>query len=820
MKSSPKTVLRENLTYKHKVGLLLVSLSTLMLEFNLIRVLSVSLWYHFAFMVISIALLGFGVSGVTLVLSDRLKRISISTFTTVVSLLFSISIVLSFYIINLIPFDPFSLFVDAKQFIYLPIYYLTVTLPFFLAGLVVGSIFTRFKNEIGKLYFFDLFGAGISCFIFIIIMPLAGGSGSIVVVSIIAALSAIIFSFEKSKVSGLGLIGGTIIIIINILFLTSPDDYLPIKVTVNKFYGNYISEHPELRILTEWNTFSRVDVLKDEDPPVDSYPVYLAVIDAGNSTTNIPHVPVVSDTLSPPFDASNLAMVLKPDSSSVFIIGSGGGGEILTALSHKAGSVTAVEINGLLNNLVKVKFASYWTTGLAKNKKVNIITDDARGYLRGSKSKYDVIISAHTISASATASGAMSLVENYILTEEAIKDYLKHMKNDGILYISRPEPQIPRLVATIKSANSELKGGASKNNFFIFRRPPSEFEKDISFLCGVIFKKDGFNENDIAILKTNANLLSTELMYDPVSNQEGIYNDIVQSDNLKETLNKYPQILTPATDDNPYFEHQTRFIDLNPAKIKETFSQTDRAVLSLTEKPAAESTLIVLLIQVAILSFLLIVIPIFLKFRKAPVLVNIPKGKYILYFSLLGLGYIMIEICLIQKFTLFLGQPVYTMLTVISTMLIFSGFGSLYSEKIIKKLKNKVHYLFIGIAFLILLIGFLNPIIFTLFESLDIILKVIISVILLAPLSFMMGIPFPYGIQKIPTHFGHQNPNLSYEPDINRYLVAYCWGVNGFFSVIGSIMVVILSMSYGFKAVFATTGIIYLLAMLSSKLKS
>ncbi|MFI5144880.1 MAG: hypothetical protein ACHQJ4_04730, partial [Ignavibacteria bacterium] len=221
MKSSPKAVIKENLSYTHKAGLLLISLSTLMLEFSLIRVLSVSLWYHFAFMIISIALLGFGISGVTLVLSDRLKRVDINLFATLVSLLFSISIVLSFYFINLIPFDPFSLFADSNQFIYLPVYYLTVTLPFFLAGLIVGSIFTRFKNDIGKLYFFDLFGAGISCFIFIIFMPLVGGSGSIIVVSIIAAISAIVFSFGKSKLSGFGLVGGTIIIIVNILFLTN-----------------------------------------------------------------------------------------------------------------------------------------------------------------------------------------------------------------------------------------------------------------------------------------------------------------------------------------------------------------------------------------------------------------------------------------------------------------------------------------------------------------------------------------------------------------------------------------------------------------------
>jgi hypothetical protein len=790
---------KEKLSINHKIGLMLTALCTLMLEFTLIRILSVSLWYHFAFMIISIALLGFGISGVTIVLSDKIKKIEVNKFVTLVSLLFALSIIVSFSIINKIPFEPFSLLEDSIQFVYLPLYYLTITLPFFLAGLIVGTIFTRFHSDIGNLYFFDLTGAGISCFVFIIVMPAFGGSGSIAVTSIIACLSSIFFSFTKSKLSATGLVFAIIIIIVNILFLTNPEEYLPISVSHNKYYGEYLKEHPELKILTEWNTFSRVDVMQDEGPPVDNYPVYVAIIDAGNSTTNLPNVPKVSDSLTPPLDASNLAMVLKPDSANVFVVGSGGGGEILSALSHNARTVTAVEINGILNDLIKKNFANGWTAGIAKNKKVNIITDDARSYLRSKRLKFDVIISAHTISASATASGAMSLVENYILTEEAIKDYLQHLKLDGILYISRPEPQIPRLVATIKKSYMEMSGVNSKNHFFIFKRPPSDFEKDISYLTGVVYKKDGLNDLEIQLLKTHTNLLGLEIVYDPTSNQDGIYKDIIKSDNLSETFIKYQQILTPATDDNPYFEHQTKFSNLTFSNIKESFSQTERAVLTLVQKPAAESTLIILLVQAIILSFLLIVIPIYLKFKKALILKNFKKWKYILYFSLLGLGYIMIEICLIQKFTLFLGQPVYTMLTVISTMLIFSGLGSLSSERVFKSIKNNVIIIFIIIALLTFLIGLLNPLLFEIFVRADIIWRVIISVIIIAPLSFFMGMPFPYGIKNIPS-----------DPKINQYLVAYSWGINGFFSVIGSVLVVILSMSYGFKVVFMLSGLIYL----------
>ncbi|RPI19375.1 MAG: hypothetical protein EHM58_01800 [Ignavibacteriae bacterium] len=799
MKPVNKTHEKEILTYKHKIGLLLISLSTLMLEFTLIRVLSVSLWYHFAFMIISIALLGFGISGVVITISDKLNKTEVNKALTLVSILYSISVLISFGLINRIPFEPFSLLADTTQLLYLPIYYLAIVLPFFFAGLVVGLIFTRFKNSINRLYFFDLLGAGLSCFVFILVLPKYGGSGGIAAASMIGALAALFFSSEKSKLSGAGLIAGLILIIVNGLFLTAPDSYMPIRVSDNKFYGNYIKENPELKIYSEWNTFSKVDVIKDDEAPIDAYPVHTAIIDEGNSTTNIPYVPRVTDSLPPPADASNLAMILKKDSANVFVVGSGGGGEILSALSHNAKTVTAVEINGILNDLIQKRFVNGWTTGIANNKKVKIVTDDARSWLRGKRLKFDVLISAHTISASATASGAMSLVENYIMTKEAIQDYLQHLKLDGILYISRPEPQIPRLVTTIKIAYDEMSGVKSKNHFFIFKRPPTEFEKDISFLTGVVYKKDGFNEFDIQLLKTQAALLNLEIVYDPVSNQDGIYKDLIQSDNIYETVKKYPGKLLPATDDNPYFEHQVGFTEINPSDFKASFSQTDRSVFTLVQKPAAESTLIAILVQALIISTVLILLPIYMKFRKNAAIKKIKKRKFILYFASLGLAYIMIEICLIQKFTLFLGQPVYTMLTVISTMLIFSGIGSMFSEQILKRIKGDPFYIFVFITVYTILIGLLNPVIFDALVRADIIFRILISIGLIAPLAFAMGMPFPYGFRMI-------NYN---DVNVTRYLTAYSWGINGFFSVLGSILVVMFSMTFGFRIVFILSALIY-----------
>lgn len=798
---------KDKLTYKHKLGLLFTSLSVLMLEFTLIRVLSVSLWYHFAFMIISIALLGIGISGVTILVSDKISKVGTNKFLTLISIAYSFSVIVCFAIMNSIPFDPFSLIADSNQWLYLPIYYLLITIPFFLSGLIIGLMFTRFKNDISKLYFFDLVGAGLSCFVFIIVLPMFGGSGGIIAASLIASIAAVFFSIEKSKLSSIGIFASFIIIVLNIFFLTEPDSFLPISVSSNKVYGNYIKENPELRILTKWNSFSRVDVMEDDEPPIDEYPVYTAIIDAGNSTTNIPFVPQVKDSLSPPADASNLAMILKRDTANVFIVGSGGGGEIVSALSYNAKSVTAVEINPILNDLIENDFANFWTTGIARSKKVKIITDDARSFLRGKRIKYDVLISAHTITGSASSSGAMSLVENYIMTKEAVMDYLRHLKVDGILYISRPETQVPRLVTTIKLAHKEIGGIDFKNQFYIFKRPPSNFERDVSYLTGVVYKKDGFSEFDIQLLKTQSALLNLETIYDPVSKQAGIYRELIQSDNINETIKDYPFNLSPATDDNPYFEHQTSFFDLKLSNFKEAFSQDERAIITIIQKPVAEATLVVLLGVSALIAVLLIFLPIRIKYKNKPVKSGaLPgvkknrKGRYILYFASLGLGYIMIEICLIQKFTLFLGQPVYTMLTVISTLLIFSGIGSMSSGKVFKLFRNNVWLIFLLIAVITILIGLFNPMIFEMFVRADIIWRVMVSIVLIAPLGFLMGMPFPYGISRI--------------SDSSRYLVAYAWGVNGFFSVIGSVLVVMMTMTFGFRVVFIVSGLIYLMAVM------
>lgn len=784
----------ENVQGSYYAGIFLISLSTLLLEFTLTRILSVSLWYHFAFMIISVALLGFGVSGVVLSLNDKLKKMKTDKLLTFLSIFFGASVILSFIIMNQIPFDPFSLLTNPIQFLYLPVYYLLITIPFFFSGLIISVLLTKFKEEVSRLYFFDLIGAGLSCFAFVFFMPWVGGNGTIVFVAMLGFICAIIFGMKNYKNWAFA---AFVLILVSGSFLINKDERFAINSSPNKVYGNYIKERPDLKVLTEWNTISKIDVMKDEQESPDGYNIYLAIIDNGNASTNIPNVKSLPPETKPA-DASNLAFVALDSIDKTFIIGSAGGGEILTSLYYGSNQVVGVEINGILNDLIKRDLVN-WTGPLVKdNDKVKLITDDARSVIRSKRIAYDVIISAHTISASAVSSGAMSMVENYILTQEAVEEYLEHLSPGGVMYISRPETQLPKLITTLKKARLNTSSGLeqSKDNFIVFRRPPNSFEADKSFMAGVIYKKDGFSFDDIIKIKNEAALLSINIEYDPVSDPPGIYRDLIKSENIDAIIENYEKDIAPATDNKPFFDNNLGFSNLTLEGIKETFAQDEKGILALKDRPVAESTLIAILIQTLIIAGLLILFP--LRFLKRE-----DKGKFnrkfLVYFACLGIGYIMLQVCMIQKFTLFLGQPVYTLLTVVATMLVSSGIGSMFSEKFFNNKRSKLIIIFGVIAGLAVAIGLLNPIIFDALVRLDLIWRIVISAVMIAPLGFFMGMPFPIGLSLI--------------EDNERNYAAFAWGINGFFSVIGTVLAVMLSMMTGFIFIFILVAVIYLAAL-------
>src|SRR5437868_5546113 len=474
----------------HYLGIFLLSLATLLLELSLTRMLSVALWYHFGFLVISTALLGFGTSGVVLALWRRLREeISLDRALAVLALLFGILTVLCFWLMQRIPFDPFSLFSDKRQLAFMPLYYVVISLPFFCSGLALALLFTRGGTQVNRLYAFDLVGAGVGCAALALIMPAFGGSGSVVFAAALGLLAAVIFGFRSArKIATAALVLAAACLALAFV----AGQFLPISITPNK------PRPPQPPIYTAWNTFSKIDVYETKNPPNDptGRGSRRFIFDAGTAATGMvdlrPNVREVLPQLKGRNDfSSNIAYVGKTR-PTILIIGSGAGSQVVDALHYGAEKITAVEINPIINEVIKNRMRDYWGD-LYQQPEVEVVTEEGRSFVRRSKEQYDAIISVHTISNAAIASGALSLAENYVLTREAFEDYLDHLKPDGVLYFTRPEAQIPRLFSTGREALATRGITDFKPHFFAYSNSPAaqpvaSGPKRLSFGAGFLMK--------------------------------------------------------------------------------------------------------------------------------------------------------------------------------------------------------------------------------------------------------------------------------------------------------------------------------------------
>src|SRR5215510_6944853 len=248
----------EQVRWWHYVGIVLLSLATLLLELALTRVLSVALWYHFGFHVISTALLGFGTSGIVLALWRKVREhAALDRALALLALLFGVLTIVCFWLMQHIPFDPFSLLADRRQLLFMPLYYIVISVPFFCSGLALALLFTRGARQVNRLYAFDLFGAGLGCVALAVVMPVFGGSGSVIMAAALGLLAAVIFGLRQMRWFAIAAATlGTAAFALTFF----ADRLLTISVTPNK---TGLQRPP---MYTAWNTFSRIDVI--EQPPL------------------------------------------------------------------------------------------------------------------------------------------------------------------------------------------------------------------------------------------------------------------------------------------------------------------------------------------------------------------------------------------------------------------------------------------------------------------------------------------------------------------------------------------------------------------------
>lgn len=797
----------EQISGRHYLGIFLLSLATLLLELSLTRVLSVALWYQFGFLVISTALLGFGASGVVLAVWRGLReRAPLDRTVAVIALLFSGATAVSFWLMQRIPFDPFSLFSDRRQLAFMPLYYVIASLPFFCSGLALALLFTRGGKRVNRLYAFDLVGAGLGCASLALVMPVFGGSGAVILASSLGSLTAAVFGFRSFKrLAGVSL--GTGAALIALAFFA--DRLLPISISPNK------PRHRPLPIYTAWNTFSKIDVVEEEAGPPSNRAIRTFIFDAGTAVTGIidlrPNFREVLSQLSEKRGFFSQVAYLGKKNAKILIIGAGAGSQVLDALHYGASRVTAVEINPIINDVITRRMRDFWG-GLYEQPEVAVVTEEGRSFVRRSHEQYDAIISVHTISNAAIASGALSLMENYVLTREAFVDYLDHLAPEGVLYFTRPEAQIPRLFATGREALAARGVGDFRAHFFAYRTSPAGQQSQVgagrrlSFSAGFLMKKSAFTPEEVRLIKEHLHIDQpaefgseelVQMLYSPTEQgSDSVYSQLLTAPDLHAVYRRQAAQIEPATDDRPFFNQHTRWSAINLKTLQDIFTQNRQARLALEDRPIAEVTLLILLAQSFIIAAVLILLPLARFSRHGWSVPN--RWGFLLYFAGLGLGFIMIEIALLQRFTLFLGQPVYTLAVVLAALLVFTGVGAAVSERFGGSARKSLCLVVPLILLALFTTAFLTTHVFDAALGWPLWERVLLSIFMLAPLGVLLGMPFPSGLRMI----AEEAPPL----------LPWAWGVNGFFTVIGTVGAVILGMALGFKVVLVVASLAYLMA--------
>jgi len=788
---------------RHYMGILVISFATLLLELALTRVLSVALWYHFGFLVISTALLGFGTSGVVLALWTGLReRSPLDRTLALLSGGFGLATVVSFWTMQHIPFDPFSqqgaLIHDVMM---LPLYYLALAFPFFWSGLAIALLLTRGAHHVNRLYAADLLGAGAGCAALAAVIPLVGGSGSVLLAAAGAFLAAAIFGFPKARP-----VATTAGVLALVALTLAPlgDRILPVTIAASKSHPILPDRPLRTPIYTAWNAISRVDVYPLAADPDKGWPGpgLGIVIDGGSAATGMGDLSagVQHWLTSADYRPPGLAYVGK-ERPRVLILGSGAGREVLEALYYKASSVTAVEINPIINDIVSRRMRAAFG-GLFDNPAVHLVTAEGRSFVRRSSDTYDAILSVYTFSNTALTAGALGMAENYMFTREAMGDYLARLSADGVLLIARPPSQVARLFTTTREVFEQSGRGSPAAHLLAFRGPLMPWGPRNEHTVFML-KKSPWTRTEVSALVErlhtegpSASRSAPEILYSPFHAKAGsmysdLYYDILSAPDLQGFYAAQSFDVSPSTDDRPFFNQQARWSRLAFRALNQTGTTT-----------GTESMLIMLLVQTAVIAGLLILFPL-VRFARQ----GLRTGgcwSYLVYFAGLGLGFIMVEIALLQRFTLFLGEPIYAFAVVLGSLLVFTGVGAYLGERLSRRPGRGISAALTAAIAVLLVTAVGMPHVFDVTLGLGLPWRVIISAALVAPLGMALGMPFPLGLVAV----GAGAPTL----------VPWAWGVNGFFTVIGSVVAMLLGMMFGFSVVLAVAGACYVLCFLTSRM--
>lgn len=792
-------------------GIFFLSLATLTYQVSLTRIFSVAQWYHFAFMVISIALLGFGASGTFLMVFPSLVKKELKKTLFITTLTFPVISLISYLLINQIPFDPMKIAWDKTQLLYILCYYLLLSLPFFFTGLTISLALTHLHHQVNQIYFADLAGASLGCILALGVFSLGGATGSIGAVVLLGLLSSLCFSLQFTK--KLFFLFPLLLAILFLIFIRIETTLF--QINISPYKGLMVAlRYPSAKLLsTKWNPFSRVDVV--ESPAArfapglslnyqDSLPPQLGITVDGNNLNAITQYNGELEKLTFLSQLpSALPYYLNKEMEDVLILAPRGGLDILMGLYFGVKNIEGIELNPLIVDAVKYDFKKF-SGYLYEQEGVHITIGEIRSYLRKIDKQYDLLQLSITNALGASSTGVYGLVEDYLFTEEAFNQYLDHLKEGGLLaitsYLLPPPRQELRVISLIISVLEKRKIPEPKQRLAVIRTWGT-----MTIVC----KQGNFNYQEIEKLKSFCHERNFDLVYYPGINPEevNLYNRLkeplyyqlitrlLEKDSREKLYRDYLFDLTPVTDDRPFFHH---FFKWN--KLKAVYRSVGGKWQFLIE---GAYLVPIIFIQALFLSVLFILIPAFLSSKKGKIRGVDRKQamRIISYFFWIGMGFMFVEISLIQKFILFLDHPYYAISLVISALLMATGVGSYLSKRLsITKRGKTVKALLLTLCLSIIAYSFILPTLFHLLLPYSLLSRQVFTILMLFPLGILMGIPFPLGIRWISS--------------ISSPLIPWAWCVNGCSSVLSSILAVMLALGGGFSLVLSLASCCYALATL------
>jgi SAM-dependent methyltransferase len=795
------------------LGIFLTSAATLTLQISLIRLLSVAQGYHFAFLVVSMALLGYGASGSFLSAFPSFLRGEAPPFLARVTGLFSCCALAAYLISNQIPFDLARMAWDPWQIFYIFLYYLAFSVPFFFSGLALSCAMSRWSASSGKIYFADLGGASLGCLLVLALFGVFGGEGTLLFSALLGAVASMVFGRMGHPRSFLPWVWAGFLT----LLLVWQPPFFSLRLSPYKALS-FALRFPGARLLeTRWNHFSRVDILRSpaaRTAPgmslenLEPLPPQVALaVDAGalSAITHFEGRPEQSEDLKfLDFLPSSFPYELvRPE--RVLILDPGGGMEVLNALRHGTREITAVEINPIIVDLLQGPYSGY-SGRIYQRKRVQVMVAGARSFIRRNPPPFDLITFPLTDSLGASSTGFFGLQEDYRLTTEALQECFKILKPGGFLAFSfylLPPPRAELRLTSVAKAVLKQTGRNPAEHLLAFRSWAT---------FSLLIKKEPLTSLDIQGLKSFCQRLRFDIVYYPgitpgetnVHNRfpaplyfTGIQSILGENPDVSST---YPFDVSPVTDDRPFFHYYFQW-----GGMEEIYRLAGEKWQILVEGGFLVPVVFLLALT---LSLFFIFLPLILgKIFKSegPPVSRIP---WMVYFLALGFGFMSVEISLIQKFILFLGHPVYSVSLVIFSLLIFAGLGSRLSTGMDLQRPRGPRMALLAVAFLLFLSALYLPALMSSFQGEPRLVRQAVAVFLIAPLGLFMGMPFPLGIRLL----GARQP----------LLVPWAWCANGCASVLGAILPVIVALTWGFQAVFFLAGLLYLLsfALLEIQLKN